>query len=200
MKKTYSGTDGTVGFVSAWESDNKDVGIGEQEIKKITEGERIDFELRFFEPFESTDPAYMTTESVSENQTKVKWGFNGHMDYPMNIMMLFIDFEKMIILRLICITSLGINDSRFRLGLYYSLFVIPFILFFYFLDKSKQEKLIMNSKLDWTIVRPGQLTNGKKRLKYILTKMISRADVAHFMLSQLHDKTYIRKIPGIVNR
>jgi len=96
MKKTYSGTDGTVGFVSAWESDNKDVGKGEQEIMKITEGERIDFELRFFEPFESTEPAYMTTESVSQNQTKVKWGFNGHMDYPMNIMMLFMDFEKMI--------------------------------------------------------------------------------------------------------
>jgi len=96
MKKTYRGTDGTVGFVSAWDSNNKDVGKGEQEIKKITEGERIDFELRFFEPFESSEPAYMTTESVSENQTKVKWGFNGHMDYPMNIMMLFMDFEKMI--------------------------------------------------------------------------------------------------------
>ena len=96
MKKTYRGTDGSVGFVSAWESDNKDVGKGEQEIKKITEGERIDFELRFFEPFESTEPAYMTTESVSENQTKVRWGFNGHMDYPMNIMMLFMDFEKII--------------------------------------------------------------------------------------------------------
>lgn len=96
MKKTYRGTDGTVGFVSAWESDNKDVGKGEQEIKKITEGERIDFELRFFEPFESTEPAYMTTKSVSENQTKVKWGFSGHMDYPMNIMMLYMDFEKMI--------------------------------------------------------------------------------------------------------
>ena len=38
----------------------------------------------------------MTTESISENQTKVKWGFNGHMDYPMNIMMLFMDFETMI--------------------------------------------------------------------------------------------------------
>jgi uncharacterized protein YndB with AHSA1/START domain len=96
MKKTYRGTDGSVGFVSAWESDNKDVGKGEQEIKKITEGERIDFELRFFEPFQSTEPAYMTTENVSENQTKVKWGFSGHMDYPMNIMMLFMDFETMI--------------------------------------------------------------------------------------------------------
>ena len=116
--------------------------------------------------------------------------------------------DKYGVSRLICITSLGINDSRFKLGLYYTLFTIPVILLFYFLDKSKQEKLIMNSKLDWTIVRPGQLTNGKKRLKYkhgpnlgsyILTKMISRADVAHFMLSQLDDKTYLHKPPGITN-
>jgi len=96
MKKTYRGTDGTVGFVSAWDSDKKDVGAGEQEIKKITEGERVDFELRFLKPFESTEQAYMTTESASENETKVTWGFNGHMAYPMNIMMLFMDFEKMI--------------------------------------------------------------------------------------------------------
>jgi len=110
--------------------------------------------------------------------------------------------------RLICITSLGINDSRFKLGLYYTLFTIPVILFFYFRDKAKQEKLILNSDLDWTIVRPGQLTNGKKRMKYkhgskvgsyILTKMISRADVAHFMLSQLKDATYLHKTPGITN-
>ena len=108
--------------------------------------------------------------------------------------------------RFICITSLGINDSRFKLGLYYTLFTIPVILLFYFLDKSKQEKLIKKSKLEWTIIRPGQLTNGKKRAKYkhgsdvgnyILTKMISRADVAHFMLSQLKDKTYIHKAAGI---
>jgi len=96
MKKSYKGTDGTVGFVSHWESDNEEVGWGEQEIKKITEGERIDFELRFIKPFEATEPAFMSTETVSENQTKVKWGFSGHMDYPMNLMLLFMDFEKMI--------------------------------------------------------------------------------------------------------
>ena len=96
MKKTYQGTDGTVGFVSAWESNDENVGVGEQEIKKIAEGERIDFELRFIKPFEATEPAFMSTESVTENQTKVKWGFSGHMNYPMNIMMLFMDFEKMI--------------------------------------------------------------------------------------------------------
>jgi len=115
--------------------------------------------------------------------------------------------EKHNVKRFICITSLGINDSRFKLGLYYTLFVIPFIVFFYFRDKAKQEKIIRSSKLNWTIVRPGQLTNGKKRGRYkhganvgnyILTKMISRADVAHFILSQLNDATYLQKTPGVV--
>jgi hypothetical protein len=82
MKRHYSGTDGTVGFVYGWESKDENVGTGEQEIKKITEGERMDFELRFKIPMEITDYAYMTTEAVSPTQTKVKWGFYGKMPYP----------------------------------------------------------------------------------------------------------------------
>ena len=96
MKKTFSGTDGTVGFISAWESENDEVGKGEQEIKAIKEGERIDFELRFLEPFEAKDNAYMTTEELDSAMVKVKWGFNGEMAYPMNRMMLFMDMEEMI--------------------------------------------------------------------------------------------------------
>jgi hypothetical protein len=96
MKKTFRGTDGTVGFVSAWESDNKDVGKGEQEIKAMKEGERIDYEIRFIEPFASIGNAYMTTEAVSDNQTKVKWCFSGHMSWPMNFMMVVMDMDKAI--------------------------------------------------------------------------------------------------------
>ena len=96
MKKSYIGTDGTVGFVSSWQSNIEEVGHGEQEITKIVEGERIDYELRFLKPFASTSSAYMTTEVVDENQTKVKWGFNGHMSYPSNLMLLFLDFEELI--------------------------------------------------------------------------------------------------------
>ena len=77
IKKTYSGTDSTVGFVSAWESDHPEVGKGEQEIIKITEGERIDFEFRFFEPFAGVYSSYMITKAVSSNETKVRWGFDG---------------------------------------------------------------------------------------------------------------------------
>jgi len=96
MKKEFTGEDATVGFISAWDSENPDVGKGEQKIIKIADGERIDYELHFIEPFESTDYAYMSTESVSENQTKVKWGFNGKMKYPMNLMLLFMNMEKML--------------------------------------------------------------------------------------------------------
>ncbi len=41
--------------------------------------------------------------------------------------------------RLVCETSLGVGDSRGRMGLYYTLFVIPFILPFYYWDKARQE-------------------------------------------------------------
>lgn len=96
MKKTYHGTDGTEGFISAWESEDDNVGVGEQEIIKIIDGDRIDYELRFIKPFESTQETYMTTKSVNGNQTEVTWGFNGEIKYPMNLMLLFMDFEKLI--------------------------------------------------------------------------------------------------------
>ena len=44
--------------------------------------------------------------------------------------------------RFVCETSLGIGDSAGRMGLYYTLFVIPVILPFYFWDKTRQERLI----------------------------------------------------------
>ncbi len=96
MKKTFTGTDGTVGAIAGWESNDENVGVGEQEIVKITEGERVDFELRFKIPFESTEDAYITTEAISATETKVQWGFNGGMDYPMNLMLPFLQMEKVI--------------------------------------------------------------------------------------------------------
>ncbi len=94
MKQSYRGTDGTVGFVSAWESDM--MGNGEQEIKKITEGERIDAELRFKGMFSSTSPAFMTTEAVNDSVTKVKMAMSGNMAYPLNFMQVFMSMEEMI--------------------------------------------------------------------------------------------------------
>jgi hypothetical protein len=96
MKRDFRGTDGQPGFISAWESKDENVGKGEQEIKTITENKRIEYELRFKEPFEATESAYLTTEAMSGNQTRVRWGFKGHMPYPMNFMSIFMNIEDMI--------------------------------------------------------------------------------------------------------
>ncbi|GAB3658478.1 hypothetical protein GCM10028791_31450 [Echinicola sediminis] len=95
-KKTYSGTDGQVGAIATWNSTHSDVGRGEQEIIAVEENQRIDYELRFYEPFEATDQAYMTTEALSANQTKVVWGFKGKSDYPMNLVLELMGMEEML--------------------------------------------------------------------------------------------------------
>ena len=95
-KRTYKGNDGTEGFEYTWESENKRVGHGLQTIKKIYENNRIEFELHFIKPFEGRSIAYMTTDAVGENQTKLKWGLYSKMKYPMNIMLLFMNLVKML--------------------------------------------------------------------------------------------------------
>ena len=94
MKKEYKGVDGTVGFISFWDSKDENVGKGEQEILKITEGERIETKLRFKIPFEAQDDAYVATQRITENETKVTWGFKGSFPYPANLMRLFFDMDK----------------------------------------------------------------------------------------------------------
>lgn len=95
MLKTYSGKDGTVGFISAW-SGNKDVGVGEQEIINILEGERIDMQLRFFKPWRAKSNAYLKLNESSGNKTRVTWGYTGNHKFPIDIIMLFMSMDKMV--------------------------------------------------------------------------------------------------------
>lgn len=82
---SYRGEDGTEGSVMAWKSDDQNVGIGEQEITKLVEGERIDVEIRFTKPFVSTDPAYITTKAVGDDATRVTNVYLGKIPYPVNL-------------------------------------------------------------------------------------------------------------------
>lgn len=74
-------------------------------------------------------------------------------------------------------------------------------------DASAMEQIFMQSGLDWTIVRPPQLTDkpftGKYRVRTgHLPRFgfnISRADVAHSFLKTVEDPTSIRKIVGVSN-
>lgn len=94
MVKTFTGTDGEVGCVSAWVG-NKDVGEGEQELTGIVENELIESQLRFLKPFKSTSDAYLRVEKEGEG-TKVIWGFKGTNAFPVTIMMVFMNMDKAI--------------------------------------------------------------------------------------------------------
>ena len=83
--------------------------------------------------------------------------------------------------------------------------VIAVSLRHFFPDKERQELVIRQSQLDWVIVRPARLTNGKRTGEYRhgfgphekIKGVISRADTAEFMLKQLTEDTYLRKTPGV---
>jgi hypothetical protein len=96
MQMRYRGTDGKVGFVSAWDSPVREAGKGEQEIVKLDEGNRIDYVVRFLKPMKSTDNAYFVFKTMQDSTTMVTWGFTGKINYPMNAMLLFMNMEDMV--------------------------------------------------------------------------------------------------------
>jgi putative NADH-flavin reductase len=108
--------------------------------------------------------------------------------------------------RLICVTGFGSGDSRANIS---CLQRLPFQIVFgrAYDNKSLQEQLIKESELDWTIARPGVLTSGPQTGHYhILSEatqwrngIISRADVAEFLVRQIGDQTYVRKTLVLIN-
>ena len=89
-KNEFKGTDGTVGFIYAW-SGNKKVGEGEKEIMSISEGKKIETEIRFVKPFTLTGYTTMSTESISGNQTKVTSSNASTLKYPLNFLLLVVE-------------------------------------------------------------------------------------------------------------
>jgi uncharacterized protein YndB with AHSA1/START domain len=96
LHQEFRGTDGEPGFVSYWKTESGESGEGEQEIKRVVDGERLETELRFTQPFESSSQSYIVTETVGENATKVTWGMKGGMPRPLNALTLFINIEEAI--------------------------------------------------------------------------------------------------------
>ena len=106
--------------------------------------------------------------------------------------------------RLVCITGVGVGDSKGHVGFLYDRIIRPFVVRNVYEDKERQEEAIQQSDLEWVIVRPARLTDEPAKGKYRVflggsykAKTISRADVADFMLAQLTDDTYVHKTPVI---
>ena len=78
--------------------------------------------------------------------------------------------------------------------------VIGFLLKVPFRDHERQEKLVMESGLDWVIARPTRLTNGpalKHSMKTAsiqkVPRSISRAEVAEFLVEAATTDTWMRQ-------
>lgn len=94
-KVELRGTDGTVGFIYAWNG-NKQAGEGEVEITNLKENEQVDTEVRFVRPMPGLARISMITTPVSANQTRVTWGFTSRMKYPMNAILALMGWKKIL--------------------------------------------------------------------------------------------------------
>jgi putative NADH-flavin reductase len=72
-------------------------------------------------------------------------------------------------------------------------------------DSLEMERVVKNSGLDWTIVRPVRLTNGSctERWRFEVDRIprggfsISRADVAHFLLETIEQDAHLQQVIGL---
>lgn len=89
LKVTYSGNPGQIGDKYCWEG-NDEVGSGCQEITALVPNQKQSTKMIFYKPFESdaTSNIILTPEG---NSTKVTWDMDCELDYPMNLMKLFMD-------------------------------------------------------------------------------------------------------------
>lgn len=92
MKKSFEGTDGTVGFVYMWNSEKFFVGKGKQVITKL-DGTKMESDL-FFADSEEPAKSVISTTAQEPNKTLVKWTVKGVSPYPWNFMNLLFNMDK----------------------------------------------------------------------------------------------------------
>lgn len=103
----------------------------------------------------------------------------------------------------IAVTGIGAGDSKGHGGFLYDKIFKPLLLKNIYADKDREEEIIKGSGVEWMIVRPAGLTNGKLTGKYhifndlkgVTAKRISRLDVADFILKQLKNPTQFGQTP-----
>jgi putative NADH-flavin reductase len=109
--------------------------------------------------------------------------------------------------RIVLMSAHGVGDSAKDLPAFFSFMVKVTNIKYVYADHEVQEKVLDNSNLDWTIVRPVGLNNKNDNLSVLhnlkgvgkIKSMISRNAVAHFMLDCIEKELFIRQKPGISN-
>lgn len=119
------------------------------------------------------------------------------------------EMEKHKVSRLIAMSNVGAGNSLSFQPWFFTNFILPYFMKWLKViidDKNRMEPTIMNSELEWTIVRCPNIVDKKpngnvhatldgKGLKLSITL----GDMAEFIVHQLTDSTYSKQAPSISN-
>jgi uncharacterized protein YbjT (DUF2867 family) len=102
--------------------------------------------------------------------------------------------------RLVVLSALGVGDSKPLFNWLLRKLLVEGLLRGPYEDHEREELLVRQSGLDWTLARPSSLTNGAAKRRYKKTAAlekvpmrISRADVADFLIAACEDPSWIGK-------
>ena len=109
--------------------------------------------------------------------------------------------------RIVVMTALGVGDSAKEIPGFFSFIVRISNIKYAYADHDAQEKVLENSNLDWTVVRPAGLNDKNDDISILynlkgvgkIASTISRNAVAHFILDCIEKGQFIKQKPGISN-
>jgi putative NADH-flavin reductase len=115
--------------------------------------------------------------------------------------LLLMAMERHRVGRLICLTGVGAGDTKGHGGFLYDRILYPLFTRGLYRDKDAQERLIRQSGVDWTIVRPavfrGQTPRGPLQavveVEGVTLRGISRKEIAEFVLDALEQHRFVRQ-------
>lgn len=110
--------------------------------------------------------------------------------------------------RLVCVSSSAADPGiRIDGGFLFNRVLVPMISNTIgkttYADQRRMEKLVMDSDVDWTIVRPSGLFEAPAPTDYRVTqgqmtgRFTSRGDLADFMLRLVHEHGYVHRAPAV---
>ena len=119
------------------------------------------------------------------------------------------EMEKQDVKRFIAMSNVGTGNSRSFHPWFFTKFILPYFMNWLKViidDKNRMEPIIMNSELDWTIVRCPNIVDKAPKGKVNATLdgkglklSVTLVDMAEFMLHQLTDSSYSHQAPSISN-
>jgi hypothetical protein len=94
LKRTYGGAASGTGAVYDWEGNNK-VGKGRMKIADAAPPAKVTIDLDFLKPFKAHNIVEFTLAREGA-ATRVTWAMHGRVPYPLKIMHVFIDMDRMV--------------------------------------------------------------------------------------------------------